>query len=57
MYVNSPKIKKRKSQKIGGEKFWEIAIFAFLLKMAKLWRCIHQGGVAAEGIYLSTAKA
>ena len=57
MYVNSPKSKKRKSQKIGGEKFWEIAIFAFLLEIPKLWRRIYQGGVAAEGRYLSTAKA
>tara|TARA_Y100000592_G_C5481023_1_gene325500 strand:- start:2870 stop:2986 length:117 start_codon:yes stop_codon:yes gene_type:complete len=38
MYVNSSKSKKRKSQKIGGEKFWEIAIFAFLLEIAKLYR-------------------
>ena len=57
MYVNSLKSKKRKSQKIGGEKFWEMAIFAFLLEMAKLWSHIHQGGVVDEGIYLSTAKA
>ena len=57
MYVNSPKSKKRKSQKIAGEKFWEIAIFAFLLEIPKLWRRIYQGGVAAEGRYLSTAKA